>query len=154
MITDSTISLLRELEGVRYTMYRDSAGLPTIGVGHLINQKLEAGLNTQTLNDVQVNALLSKDMDEEANCIQSVIHVPLSQNQYDALMALVFNIGVGSFSSSTVAKAINSGANQDYITQWWICWDKEHRDGQLIEDLSLKDRRQKEIGLFFKLLNT
>ncbi len=148
-IADSTITFIGILEGKRYVSYKDKAGNWTIGIGHKINLKTEAGLLSQALNEIQVSALLKNDLVPVDTIIHSLVKVPLSQNEYDALAAFVFNVGVNGFASSTLLKAINSGAKQDYITSWWICWDKEHVDGVLVEDPGLKNRRQKEIDMYF-----
>lgn len=143
MITDSTLKLIECFEERRYTMYRDSAGIPTIGVGHKI-LKTEDYLLTATLTDEQVDYLLRKDLKAPLDCINRVVKVVLNQNQFDALCSLVFNIGSGNFINSTLLKKINAGENTE-IRQHFEEWC--HAGG--IEVKGLKVRRKKECDLYF-----
>jgi lysozyme len=142
MIKESTIQLLRELEGVEYKVYKDSAGLPTIGVGHL----LKKGENYTEITDAEVNALLYLDLNIAAHAIETNVFVTLNQNQYDALISLVFNIGTGAFRRSQLLKMINRNASRELIVKHWSEWRKA--GGEVVP--GLVNRRAKELKLWFK----
>ena len=119
-IAKSTLSFITKEEGARNKAYKDSKGLWTIGVGHLIKPD-EQHLITATLTDEQVEDLLKSDLKWCSEAVESSVKVPLTQPQFDALYSLCFNIGGTAFKNSTVVKKINandlSGA-ADAILMW------------------------------------
>ena len=119
-IAKSTLSFITKEEGARNKAYKDSKGLWTIGVGHLIKPD-EQHLITATLTDEQVAELLRSDLKWCSEAVESSVKVPLTQPQFDALYSLCFNIGGTAFKNSTVVKKINandlSGA-ADAILMW------------------------------------
>lgn len=119
-IAESTLSFITEEEGFKNTAYRDSKGLLTIGVGHLIKAD-EAHLKTATLTDEQVKDLLKKDLKWCSEAVETSVKVPLTQNQYDALYSLCFNIGETNFKKSTVVRKLNENdikGAADAILMW------------------------------------
>ena len=107
-IAQSTLAFIVKEEGSRNKAYKDSKGLLTIGVGHLIKAD-EPHLKDATLTDEQVEELLKSDLKWCSEAVESSVKVPLNQNQYDALYSLCFNIGETNFRNSTVVKKINAG---------------------------------------------
>jgi lysozyme len=119
-ITKSTLSFITKEEGFKNTAYKDSKGLLTIGVGHLIKVD-EPHLKDATLTDEQVEELLRSDLRWCSEAVESTVKVPLSQGQYDALYSLCFNIGETNFRKSTVVKKINENdlkGAADAILMW------------------------------------
>ena len=119
-IAESTLSYITEEEGFRNKAYKDSKGLPTIGVGHLIKAS-EPHLLNATLTDEQVKELLRSDLKWCSEAVESSVKVPLTQKQYDALYSLCFNIGETNFKKSTVVKRINANdlkGAADAIEMW------------------------------------
>ena len=119
-ITKSTLSYITEEEGKRNKAYKDSKGLWTIGVGHLIKPD-EQHLITATLTDQEVEDLLKSDLKWCSEAVESSVKVPLTQKQFDALYSLCFNIGEGAFRKSTVVKRLNAGDYKgaaDAIEMW------------------------------------
>ena len=136
-ITETTLSTIIKFEGKRNKAYKDTQGLWTIGVGHLIKPDEQHLINT-VLTDEQVNALLKHDLGWCDAAITSSVKVPLNQNQYDALYSLCFNIGANGFKNSSVVKRLNAG---DYAgaAEAFLMWNKP---------AVLIPRRQKEKMLF------
>ena len=136
-IAESTLSYITEEEGFRNKAYKDSKGLPTIGVGHLIKAS-EPHLLNATLSDEQVKELLRSDLKWCSEAVESSVRVPLQQHQFDALYSLCFNIGADNFRQSTVLKKLNTG---DYrgAADAFMMWVKPE---------VLKQRRIKERALF------
>jgi len=119
-IANSTLDFITKEEGFRNKAYKDSKGLLTIGVGHLIKTDEEHLLN-ETLTDEQVKELLKSDLKWCSEAVESSVRVPLTQNQYDALYSLCFNIGETNFRKSTVVKRINENdlkGAADAILMW------------------------------------
>lgn len=119
-IADSTLDFITKEEGFRNRAYKDSKGLLTIGVGHLIKDS-EPHLVNATLTDEQVKDLLKSDLRWCSEAVESSVKVPLTQAQYDALYSLCFNIGETNFRKSTVVKKINENdlkGAADAILMW------------------------------------
>jgi lysozyme len=136
-IAKSTLNFIIESEGFETKAYKDTKGLWTIGVGHLIKSDEQHLLNT-VLTDDQVHELLQKDLKWCDEAVNKYVKVPLNQNQYDALYSLCFNIGAPNFSKSEVVKHLNNG---DYTkaADAILNWNKP---------AVLKKRRKKERELF------
>jgi lysozyme len=119
-IAKSTLSFITKEEGARNKAYKDSKGLWTIGVGHLIKPD-EQHLITATLTDEQVEDLLKSDLKWCSEAVEKSVKVPLTQAQFDALYSLCFNIGETNFRKSTVLRKLNEGDYQaaaDAILMW------------------------------------
>lgn len=144
---------LAEWEGVKTEVYKDSAGLPTIGVGHLLTKdELRSGkINIlgrnvkygDGLTEDQVEALFQQDIVSRETAVDKLVRVPLSQNQFDALVSFVFNVGRQAFQNSTLLKVLNDGRYQDVPDQLerWIYSGGKKVDG-------LVNRRRNEISLW------
>jgi lysozyme len=109
-IAESTLDYITKEEGYRNKAYKDSKGLWTIGVGHLIKAD-EPHLLSATLTDEQVKDLLKSDLKWCSEAVESSVKVPLTQKQFDALYSLCFNIGETAFRKSTVVRRLN---DKDY----------------------------------------
>ena len=79
-------------EGFRNRAYKDSGGLYTIGIGHLIKPD-EKHLITATLSDTEVWKLFYKDIQNARNIVNQKIKVPITAGLYTALVSLAFNTG-------------------------------------------------------------
>lgn len=136
-IAKSTLDVIVGFEGFETKAYKDTKGLWTIGVGHLIKPD-EQHLMTANLTKEQVHDLLQKDLSWCDEAVTKNVKVPLNQNQYDALYSLCFNIGAPNFAKSEVVKNLNKG---DYkkAADAILNWNKP--------EILIK-RRQKERQLF------
>lgn len=133
------LNFIKSVEGLKLTRYLDSAGLPTIGVGHLI----KAWENYTTITEAEAMRLLAQDVGAAETAVNSAVTVPLSQNQYDALVSFVFNVGGGALRRSTLLKKLNAGDYQGAAAQF-PAWRKA--GGKVVT--GLVNRRNKEVALF------
>lgn len=152
-MSDGGIQLLKLWEGIVLTVYRDVAGLPTIGVGHLLTRselmsgKLKIGRKTVKylggITEEQALELLRQDLRDYENAVNKFVKVELSQNQFDALVSFCFNVGETAFMRSTLVKLLNDGQYDEVPAQLrrWVYAGGQRRRG-------LELRRQKEIGLW------
>ena len=145
------LQLLRELEGVEPEPYRDSGGLWTVGAGHcLTKDELHSGKiycgdqvirwKDGPLTDAQITALLEEDVSWGEACIEACVHVPLTQQQYEALVIFAYNIGASAFRESTLCRLLNAG-NFDAVPGQMRRWC--HAGGQVVR--GLQRRREREI---------
>ena len=143
--------LLQQLEGLRLTAYRDSAGIWTIGYGntyHPDGRPVKAGDSiTATQADEYMIAVLPK----YENTVRKIITAPLTQNQFDALVCFVYNIGSTAFLNSSVDDKINAG-NIPAALSSWAAHNKVRNPttGKLAVSQGIVNRRNAEIALFNK----
>jgi len=105
-VSQNGIDFIKQKEGVGLTEYLDSAGKPTIGVGHRIKigEKFPHILTMQEVDD-----LLRNDLSKVEAVVNEYVEVKIDQNQFDALCSLTFNIGNSAFITSTFLKLLNKG---------------------------------------------
>lgn len=154
-IDQAGIDFIKAAEGVKPFVYLDVAGLPTIGAGHLLTRdELTSGKimiagyaykYQDGLSDKLIDLLLKQDLQIAETAIQNNVKVDLNQNQYNALVSFVINIGIAAFKESTLLKWLNAGLHSKVPIQMrrWI-----FSGGQQIR--GLKNRREKEIALWSK----
>lgn len=104
----SGLSLIQKHEGLSFGVYLDPVGLPTVCWGHM-DMRLKVG--TQ-YSRASCEAFLKEDSQTAQEAIRDLVKVPLTQNQFDALVSLVFNIGRPAFSRSTLLRKLNQ---EDYL---------------------------------------
>tara|TARA_R110000868_G_scaffold42198_12_gene143247 strand:- start:1854 stop:2375 length:522 start_codon:yes stop_codon:yes gene_type:complete len=136
-IAQSTLNFITKEEGHKNRAYKDSKGLWTIGVGHLIKSD-EQHLINATLTDKEVEDLLKSDLRWCSEAVESSVRVPLQQHQFDALYSLCFNIGETNFRKSTVLRKVNENDIQG-AADAILMWNKP---------AVLKKRRERERALF------
>lgn len=140
MITsDKGLDYIVQFEGKRLSAYLDSVNIPTIGVGHT-GPDVFMG---QTITDVECLELLREDVREAEACINAAVKVPLTQDQFDALVSFVFNVGAGAFKGSTMLKLLNAGEYDKAASQFHR-WNKAA--GR--ELIGLTKRRMAEADIF------
>lgn len=84
--------------------------------------------------------LLNHDVASRVAAVNNLVTVPLSQNQFDALVDFTFNVGIGGFGKSTLLRKLDIGNFGDMPTQL-LRWTNGGNQG-------LIDRRNAEIALF------
>jgi lysozyme len=131
-------ALVRYSEGCYLTAYPDSKGIPTIGVGHTRGVKLGERCSIQ-----QADIWLGQDLETAAASVASLVKVPLTQGQFDALTSFTYNEGHKRLAESTLLILLNKGnygAAADQFAQWNLC------DGKVLP--GLVKRRAAEKALF------
>lgn len=96
-------------------------------------------------SDEKAYSEFSRRMSEEFGpCVNEVITVPMTQKEFDAMEDLCFNVGVGNFSSSTLAKKFNAGDKQgaaDQFPEWNLA------DGQVMKGLERRRWAERHVFL-------
>lgn len=151
--SDNLVQLLTAWEGISLTLYKDSGGEPTIGIGHLLTKSERASgkiyINSvphrysQPLTFQQCKQLLLQDLKPVIQAVSNYVTVPLTQNQFDSLVSFTFNVGINAFINSTLLKVLNNGQHIKVPEQMrrWV-----HDNGKVVQ--GLVNRRRKEIKLF------
>ncbi len=146
-------NLFKEWEGLVTHEYLDSGGAPTIGIGHLLTRSERtsgkitiSGQGVDYRNgftEQQCWALLDQDLSGSEAVVNEAVTVPLNQNQFDALVSFVFNVGDGAFRSSTLLRLLNQG-QYDQVPSQLKRWNMDN--GHVVQ--GLVNRRAKEIALW------
>ena len=132
------ISLIQKFEGCELKAYQCSAGVWTIGYGHTKNV-----IEGMTITKEQAEQMLVDELHEYENYINEYVTTALSQNQFDALVSWVYNLGPANLKASTMLKVLNSGKYEDVPAQMKR-WNKA--GGKVLEGLIR--RREAEACLF------
>lgn len=135
------INIIKKHEGLRLEAYLPTPNdVWTIGYGHTHTTK-----QGMKITAGQAESLLRKDILWVEKAVNKLVVVPLTQNQFDALSSLVFNIGEKAFGSSTLLRLLNSGDYEGAANQF-PRWNKQK--GRVLNGLT--KRRQEERQLFLK----
>ena len=133
------LSLTEQFEGFRLTAYQDQVGVWTIGYGHT-GPDVSPG---RMITIAQAQALLAQDISSAAACVNTGVAVKLTQQEFDALVDFVFNLGAGAFKGSTMLRNLNAGNFTSAAAQFDL-WDRA--GGAVVA--GLLRRRQAEAALF------
>lgn len=136
---EAGLELIKSFEQLRQTAYKPTPNdVWTCGFGHVKGVK-----EFDTCSIQQANEWLLEDCAEAINCVNNDVTAGINQNQFDALVSLVFNIGSGNFQSSTLLCRLNEGAFKEAADQF-LRWD--HQAGRVLPGLTR--RREAEKALF------
>jgi lysozyme len=146
-ISDVGVALIKKWEGCKLTAYLDAVGVATIGYGCIVYPDGRPVRLGDQITQEQADALLSSECEKKAAAISPLINVSVSQNQFDALTSLAYNIGEGAFANSTLLRKLNAS---DYAgaAEEFLVWNKGTIDGDLVEIPGLTNRRREEKQLF------
>lgn len=163
------LTLIKKWEGildgdpttVNLDPYLDPIGIWTIGWGHAITDakgkflrgpaaKAQAfALYPGGLTLPQAEALLRADCLEACKDVSSLVKVPLTENQFSALVSFEFN--TGALGKSTLLKKLNTSDAAGAAGQFGR-WTKATSNGQLVTLPGLVSRRGEERDLFTKVV--
>lgn len=97
------IDLIKRFEKLRLKKYKCAAGVWTIGWGHVIKKDEDY----ETIDRATADSLFYEDLRIAEDCVCSLVKVPLTQYEFDALVSFVFNVGCNNFTQSTLLRKIN-----------------------------------------------
>ncbi len=140
--SQDAIDLIKSFEGCRLEAYKDGNGILTIGWGHTGDDVV---WNTKWTQDYADYKMLQDVQKKAVQPLNRMIDVTLSQNQFDALVSLCYNIGQGHFSTSRVLGCINKElfySVPEAILEWDLIGGNP--------SAGLKRRRKAEVALWLK----
>lgn len=147
-IDQDGLDFVTKHEGIVLKRYNDVAGLPTIGVGHLITKaELPNYPEGTTISRDHAMKLLHQDVQKCVKAIRDNVKVPLNQNQFNALISFAFNCGTGVITNSGVARALAAG-KYDEVPARLLEWSNARINGKL--QPVLYGRRKSEADLFMR----
>jgi lysozyme len=138
-ISQKGIDMLKQLEEVRLAAYLDIGGIPTIGYGHTRNVEMDDVITLE-----RAEALLREDLSEAELCVERQVYYGLAPHQFDALVSLVFNIGINAFKKSTLLKKLDKmdilGAADEFLR-----WNKVK--GKVSKGLTNRRKIERDVFL-------
>lgn len=141
------LNLIKEFEGCKLSAYQCPAGVWTIGIGSTHYGDGTPVTKNKTLpNEGAAMALLAATIGQYEKAVNAT-GVELTQNEYDALVCLCYNIGEGNFFKSTLVKMLKAGDDKAEIAKQFLRWDKA--GGKPLAGLTR--RRNAEAELFLTL---
>ena len=137
------VDIICGFEGKRLAAYDDGVGVWTIGFGTTVYPNGIKVKKGDTCTEAQAKAFMAHDLKKFEAAVNNAVTVPLSQNQFDALVSLAYNIGTNAFSKSTLVKKLNANDNRAAADQFdvWVNAGGKRMQG-------LVNRRAKEKALF------
>lgn len=136
-------AFLAQNEGEMLHPYRDSVGIPTIGIGCTYYENGRRVKMTDPAITKQRSADLFKTVVKTYEmAVWSVTRDDLKQNEFNALVSFCYNVGVGGFKGSTLLRRINAYASKESIASAFMMWTKQKQ---------LKGRRIREYEYFLNI---
>lgn len=130
LVCESAVDLIVSFEkmhrvsGDMVFAYHDAIGYPTIGIGHLLSKEKFEDLNKYkalTLEDA--HNLHRRDLDKFAIGVSKLLKVPVTDNQFGALVSLSFNIGLGNLYGSALLRMLNRGDSLEDVGNAFLKWN-------------------------------
>jgi lysozyme len=137
-ISQEGLSLIKKFEGCELEAYRCAANVLTIGYGSTKDVK-----EGDSITQEEADALLLHEMNEYEGYVKDSVTVDLDQNQFDALVSWVFNLGPSNLKASTMLKVLNNKEFEEVPSQIKR-WNKA--GGKVLQGLIR--RREAEALLF------
>ena len=137
-IGNKGLEMIKHFEGLELNAYQCAAGVWTIGYGH--TKGVQKGM---VISEDTANEMLVEELNEYENYINTLVTVELNQNQFDAMVSWVYNLGNSNLQASTLLKVLNAGDYEGVPAQI-MRWNKA--GGKVLEGLTR--RRQAEADLF------
>jgi lysozyme len=138
------IELLKEFEGFRANSYLCPANVWTIGYGHTSAAGEPKVYSGQKITKKQAEEILKQDLEKFEFVVESSVQVPLTENQFSALVSFVYNIGSSAFKSSTLLRKLNA---KDYLgaADEFKRWNKG--GGRVLQGLVRRREAERELFL-------
>lgn len=147
-ISPKGLDFIKEREGYKEVAYKDVAGVWTIGYGTTwIDGKRVKSHDICTR--IEAEFWLLNDIKETEEALGKLIKNKINQNQYDALVSLVYNIGIPGFKTSSLLKTLNKRV-ADVYADLFLRWNKITVNGKKVLSQGLLNRRKMEYELFIE----
>lgn len=141
-VSRAGVELIKSFEGLRQKATRLVDGRWSIGYGHTYSAREGANVTAE-----DADALLRFDLLPVVDGLNNLVHTPINQNQFDALVSFAFNIGIENFVTSDVLRRINEGRITE-AAQAMDNWTSAEYNGQTYVLAPLVRRRASEKTLF------
>lgn len=145
-ISEKGLNLIKKYEGFRSKVYRDVAGVLTIGYGTTFypnGKRVKFG--DPPLTEEEATKILKQNLDFFERFVDSSTRDDITQGMFDALVSFTYNLGVGALRKSTLLRKVNSNPHNSVIRKEFMKW--VFAGGQQLP--GLVKRRADEADLYF-----
>ena len=143
-VSQAGLDLIAKYEGIRLKSYKCSAGVWTVGIG---STRYEDGSPVQAGDVLPSEAaaykLFANTLGQYERAVSKLSG--LKQCQFDALVSLCYNIGVGAVGKSTVFKRVANNPDDPTIRDAFLMWSKVNK--KTVQ--GLVNRRKAEADHYF-----
>jgi GH24 family phage-related lysozyme (muramidase) len=150
-LSPAGLFLIKKFEGLHklnkngiVEAYLDPVGIPTIGYGHIDGVQLG-----QVISPIEADIILLEDIKQMEGYLTNLVKVELLQQEFDALVSFVFNVGPTNLGKSQLLKFLNS-EDKKSAAQCLLSWDKAKLKQKLVTLPGLTKRRLAEMHLFLE----
>lgn len=166
MINDAGIAIIKEFESLHDGNLAQiglqpklcPAGIWTVGYGHALrdstghflrgeSNKYLAYKQYRDMTALQAINLLQEDLEEYCHLVSKAVTVPITDNQYAALVSFTYNVGYNSLRTSTLLRLLNQKEYAKAAEQFLV-WNKS--GGKVLRGLT---RRREAERLLFLTVN-
>ena len=145
-ISQQGIDLIKQFEGFRAKPYLCSAGVPTIGYGSTrYADGTPVSLRDPAITEAVASALFKDTLVIYEKAVTKAVKIPLEQYEFDALVSLCYNIGVGNLASSTLVRLLNEDEPRIEVAGQFLRWNKAN--GAVISGLTRRREAEREMFL-------
>jgi lysozyme len=139
------LNLIKQFEGFLAKPYKCPAGIPTIGYGATYYPSgSKVSLNDKAITEGQASTMLMNMLRTYEKSVDTFCRDDINQNQFDALVAFAYNVGINALKSSTLLKKVNANPNDPAIRAEFLKWNKAN--GRALKGLT--NRRIAEADLY------
>ena len=140
--------LIQKFEGLKLNAYQDSVGIWTIGFGNITYENGTKVKKGDKISQDRAEQIFSYYADKFARNVDAIItNKNITQNQFNAVVSLAYNIGLANFQKSTLLKKLNTNNNDKTIKDEFLKW--VNASGKRSQ--GLVNRRTEEANLYFKM---
>jgi len=145
-IDEAGLKLIEGFEGCILHPYKDQVGIPTLGYGmtYYPSTGKKVTMQDPPITQAQADSMFLQLLKPFELAVYSTTRDDLTQNQFNALVSLTYNIGAGGFKGSTVHRLVNASVIGLPLKEAWLAWS--HAGGKINTDLLA--RRTKELNLY------
>lgn len=144
-VLTAVTTILPKVEGTKYTVYKDSAGIPTVCTG-ITGPDVIPG---KTYTQEECDALLLKHTKVASDYVHKVVTRPIPSSMEAALISFTYNVGTGAFGRSSVLREINAG-NYEKGCKHLYDWVYITVNGEKVKLKGLQNRRDIEYSYCIK----
>lgn len=143
--SDNCLALIKKFEGFSAKPYLCPAGVPTIGYGSTRDTDGKPiSMTHPVITEVQAKALMLATLVTYEDAVNRYVKVPLTQNQFDALVDFAYNAGTKALLTSRLLVKLNAGkyveASQEFPK--WV-----YAGGKKLPGLVRRREAEKELFL-------
>jgi len=139
---------IKEFEVLELTSYQDQGGVWTIGYGTIRYPNVRQVKQGETITEKEAEFYFVADLRNFERVINEK-GLNLSQNQFDAVAAFVYNVGANAFSKSTLLKVLRADPdNNQAVEAQFKRWIFVRKNGKATVSKGLKNRRHHEIKIY------